>query len=185
MFVCGNARCKGAAKRDTRQGKAGHVDVRPSAQIVDDRRDDLPPLRNKAKVLVAAHRRLLRALVGDKVLAMVKDLEAYLVQCVFLSSVVAVAYEDRQLRLVTVRVKQAVEYYRNLEALSLEHDAFPGHWQQRDGLVESRRLRVPQGVDTGIRDVAVEEEIVRRYSEVGFTRRYRESLRVDGVGDCF
>jgi len=35
----------------------------------------------------------------------------------------------------------------------------------------------------------MDEEIggaeVRRYSEVGFTCRYRESLRVDSVGDCF
>ena len=189
VVMSGGAGGEGGAKGKAHEAETRHVDVRPRAEVVDDRGDDLLPLWDEAQILVAAHGRLTGALVRDKIPATGEDLEAYRVQRIFLGGVVAATYEDRRPGLVPIGVEWAVENHWDLEPVPLKNDTLAGYWQQRHGFVEGRGLRIPQRADTGIGEVAVEEEIggaeIGRDTKVGFTRGYGEALRVDGVGDCF
>ena len=80
VFVSGDAGRERSAEGDAHEAEAGHVDVRSRAEVVDDRGDDLLPLRSEAETLVAAHRRLPRTLIRDIIPAAGEDFETYRVQ---------------------------------------------------------------------------------------------------------
>jgi len=144
VFVSGDAGGEGGAEGEAHEAEAGHVDVRSRAEVVDDWGDHLVPVRSETEVLVAARRRLPRTLVRDIVPATGEYRETYRVQCVFLGGVVAATYQDRWPGLVGVGIGRAEEDCGNLESIPLDIYALTGYWQQRDGLVESCGLRVPQ-----------------------------------------
>ena len=189
VFGGGGAEGQRGAEGDAHEAEAAHVDVRPRAEVVDHWCDNILPLRDEAEALVAPHRRLPGAFVRDDIPAAREDAEADLVQGVFLGGIVAATHEDRRLGYVVVRAGRAVEDCRDLEPVCLYIDAFAGHWQQRDGFVEGRGLRVPERVDARIGYVAVQEKIggaeICCYAEVGFTSGYGKALRVNVVGDSF